>query len=104
MKRFSWIAFIIATLLHIYGTSLIYGAGMRMDRALLNGQPEQHVLLLETLTWIWLPIPMLLKPLFPMSFFSPPYFLYAVLSWSLVVGVCFGYVMPSIIRWRRHNT
>ena len=89
-----------ATLLHIYGTSLLYGADIQNEQAWFHGQPEQHVLLLKVLTWIWLPVPLLLKPLFPVSLSSPPYFLYSVLSWSLVVGICFGFLVPWLLRWR----
>src|SRR5438270_3047729 len=111
MRRFSWLAFILATSLHLYGTSLLFDAGMREEQATRYGQPEQHALALQVWAWIWLPVPMLLKPLFehrgppsmdqrpPKS--QVPWFIYFVLSWSFVVGACCGYLDPRLSRWRR---
>jgi hypothetical protein len=39
MKRFSWIAFAIGTLLHLYGTSLLWGESMRYHL----GGPDEPV-------------------------------------------------------------
>jgi hypothetical protein len=111
MKRFSWMAFIVATLLHLYGTSLLIEAGIRDAHASQLGQPE-HLLLKTTASWVWLPVPMLLKPLFeyhgPVSHDWPPklpfpWMMYIALSWSFVIGACFGFIVPRLFRWRRRT-
>jgi hypothetical protein len=64
MKRFSWLSFILGALLHLYGTSLLIDAGLREEYATRYGAPSQHALALKVWAWVWLPVPMLLKPLF----------------------------------------
>jgi hypothetical protein len=110
MKRFSWLSFILAGLLHLYGTSLLFGAAMQEERATRYGAPSQHAVELTVWTWVWLPLPMLLKPLFehhgPPSHEGLPkphrqYFIYIVVSWSLVVGTFCGFLDPCISRRQR---
>ena len=112
MKRFSWLACILAAVLHFAGTDLLWRADMRNAHAAFMGQQPQHEIMLKVLAWAWLPLPFALKPLldraaahfgptYP-SFDSPPnFFLYSVLSWSLIVGIGFGFLVPRLLRRRR---
>jgi hypothetical protein len=109
MKRFSWIAFVLATLVHLFGTTLLFGAGELESR--LNYQGPHHDLALKVWAWIWLPVPMLLKPL--LEYFGPrpgewlptvqfQWNGYITLLWSPVVGLCCGYLDPRL-SWRPHR-
>jgi hypothetical protein len=109
MKRFSWLSFILGALLHLYGTSLLIDAGLREEHATRYGAPSQHALALKVWAWVWLPVPMLLKPLFEhhgpfldeLRKAHMQYFIYIVLSWSLMVGAFCGFLDPCISRWQR---
>jgi hypothetical protein len=112
MKRFSWLACILSTVLHFYGTDLLWRADMRNAHAAFMGQQPQHEVILKVLTGVWLPLPFALKPLLDRVaahfaatdsiFDSPPnFFLYSVLIWSLIVGVGFGFLVPRLLRRRR---
>src|SRR5205814_969450 len=107
MKRFSWIGFVTATLVHLYGASLLFDAGIRDAHASQRGEPD-HPLLLAAASWIWEAVPMLLKPLFKhhgaVSHEWPlkPAFrwdIFVALSWSFVVGTCVGFIIPGLFRW-----
>ena len=101
MKRFSvkWLS--IITTLHIIGTILLFDAGFAelraMKQAMATGQPEPSFLWLQILSWIWYPVPRLvaqfLRPIGPSQFF------YLTLVWSVSLGVCFGFLMPRLLRW-----
>ena len=112
MRRFSWLTCILTTALHFYGTNMLWSAAMRNEHATFMGQQPQHEVILKILAWVWLPLPIALKPLldriaahfapdYP-SFDSPPnLFLYSVLIWSLIVGIAFGFLVPRLLRRRR---
>jgi hypothetical protein len=61
MKRFSWVIFVSVSLLHIYGTSELLGAGIRASKAVAYGQTEQGFVWLTVWSWICQPILMLLN-------------------------------------------
>jgi len=123
MKRFSIKVFVIATLLHIVGTILLIDAGFAelraMKRAMETGQPEESFLWLTVWAWIWQPINMVVQyyrrhhpqPVIHatsldqlMSVWGPgDYFLYLCLPWSVVVGICFGFIVPWFSRWRHRS-
>ena len=100
-------------MLHLYGTSLIYGADMRNAHASFIGQQPQHEFLLKVVTWVWLPLPLALKPLLDAAAtrftpagpsginFPPNYFLYSVLVWSLIIGTAVGFFVPRFRRGPR---
>jgi hypothetical protein len=120
MKRFSIKVFVVATLLHIFGTILLIYAGFAelraMKRAMETGQPEQSFLWLTIWAWIWQPINMVVQ--FYREHHPQPVvratsldqlasvwgptdsFLFLCLPWSVVVGICFGFLMPCFSRWR----
>jgi FtsH-binding integral membrane protein len=98
MKPFSIAAIVLATLLHFMGTLLLVAALDRAGWAVEFGQPN-HLGLWVGLTWIWAPVPMFLSrffhPLSPMHLFT------LALPWSVFVGLCFGFFVPRLSRWRR---
>jgi hypothetical protein len=73
----------------------------------LNVVSQSTRFLLTTASWVWLPVPMLLKP--PFEYYGPvshdwptkaqfPWMTYLALSWSFVVGACFGFIVPRLFR------
>jgi hypothetical protein len=105
MKFFSWIAFVVGSLLHFFGTNLLFRASIRDAHAYLHGQPE-YPLILSIASWVWLPVPMLLKPLLRVQHgvlkeAHFPYMWLMIFLWSLVVGICCGFVVPRLLGWRR---
>jgi hypothetical protein len=98
MKRFSWIAFIVVMLLHIYITGELIGASIRASKALA---PEQSLVWLTVWSWIWQPIPMLLRVV-GVRLVHNSYYTAIALAWSVCVAVCFGFLVPHLFR-RRHQ-
>jgi len=97
-KRFSWLAFIIATLIHVAGMTALFDASFRSLAELKRTGVDPHPVLLVALGWLWEPLPMLLAYVFPVtiSFYGP-----LLLVWSLCVGALFGFLAPHLSRWRR---
>jgi hypothetical protein len=102
MKRFSVKWFVLVTVLHIVGTILLIDAGFAelraMKQAMDTGQPEPSFLWLSVLSWVWYPVPRLIAEFFRPC--GPSQFFYLTLLWSLCLGVCFGYIVPRLFRWR----
>jgi hypothetical protein len=102
MKRFSVKVCVLVTVVHIVGTILLFDAGFAelraMKRAMATGQPEESFLWLQVLSWIWYPVPRLIGQLFrPLG---PSQLFYLTLLWSVTLGVCFGFLVPRLFRWR----
>ena len=96
MKRFSWIAFVFVTVVHVYFTGELIGASIRASKAL---GPEQSVVLLTVSSWICQPILMFLN-LVGLRFADNSFYGVVALTWSLIVGVCCGFLLPRLFRWR----
>jgi hypothetical protein len=105
VKRFPFKVFVAIAILHIFGTILLIDAGFAevraMKLAMASGQPEQSFLWLTILCWIWQPIEMFFSRVFHLA--SNNCLLLIALAWSIVVGVCFGFVLPRLFRWQRQN-
>jgi hypothetical protein len=106
-KRFSWIAFVVATVSHLYVTSLLVSAGFSADKAIEHGQSQQSFFWLTVWAWIWQPLvmfasyytrhhPPAVKPGIFETGPSPTVF---ILPWTILVGVCFGFLVPRIWQW-----
>jgi hypothetical protein len=95
MKRFSWVAFVLATVVHICGTLSLIQAGFSADKV---AQPGQNFVWVTVWSWIWWPLPRLIW-----SVSSSLHGLQGLLllSWSLCVGVLFGFLVPRFATWRR---
>jgi hypothetical protein len=119
MKRFSVKVCVSVTLLHIIGTFLLIDAGFAelraMKQAMETGQPEASFLWLAVWAWIWQPVEMLVSyyirhhppavtsDIFASGLSNGGLFFYFMLPWSVFVGVCFGFLIPRLSRWR-HRT
>ena len=105
VKRFSFKVFIAVTLLHLFGTILLIDAGFAelraMKHAMDTGQPEESFLWLTILCWIWQPIEMFFSRC--LHVLSINYLLLIALAWSIVIGACFGFLVPRLFRWRRQT-
>jgi hypothetical protein len=76
---------------------------MRNAHAGFIGQQPRHELLLKVVAWVWVPLPLALKPLLDAAEtrltqtdpfeIAPNYFLHSVLVWSLIVGIAFGFLV-----------
>jgi hypothetical protein len=103
MKRFSWIAFTLGALLHLYGSKLLFDQAMRYH---LGGpeEPMRHAIVVKIGAYLWWPVPMLLRPLLEsQNDLSRDYFPVVVLGWSFVVGAIVGVLMPRLRRWVRKS-
>src|ERR1700731_1283289 len=95
MKRFSWIAFVLVTAIHICGTLLLIQAGFWADRVAQSGQ---SFLWISVWSWFWWPVPRLL---WQMSSLAHSFQSLQLLAWSLCVGALFGFLVPRFCSWRR---
>jgi hypothetical protein len=99
MKRFSVSAFIVATLLHFIVSVYLVDGAVRASYAQELGVPD-HSAAWNLVLWIWDTVPMLLTPYFrPLR---PIHILYLILPWSLLVGLCFGFIVRRIFASKRH--
>ncbi len=93
----------LVVVLHIVGTVLLIDASFRelraMKEAMDSGQPEPSFLWLTVLSWIWAPVPRVIAHFITPT--SPSEFFYMSLLWSLTLGVCFGFIVPRVFRWRQ---
>jgi hypothetical protein len=100
MKRFSVKWLVIVATLHIVGTILLFDAGFvelrAMKQAMATGQPEPSFVWLQILSWIWYPVPRLVTPL--LGPIGPSQFFYLTLLWSVSLGICFGFLIPRLLR------
>jgi hypothetical protein len=98
MKRFSWLAFIVVALLHFLVSGYLVGGAVGASYAQEQGVPDHSVAWTAAL-WIWDTAPMVLAPLFqPLR---PVHILYLLLPWSILIGVCGGFILPRLRRLRR---
>jgi hypothetical protein len=99
MKRFSVWAFIVVTMLHVIVSVYVVGGAVGASYAQEKGVPD-HSTAWNLVLWIWDTVPMLLAPYFrPLR---PIHIVYLILPWSIMVGVCFGFVVPRVFASRPH--
>jgi hypothetical protein len=98
MKRFSFKAFAAVAFLHIAGTTWLISAAISPEHAYDRGETFP---LLMSLSWIWMPVPLLLSHQF--NFGLAHYFYYLALPWSLFVALCCGFIVPYFSRWRHRS-
>jgi hypothetical protein len=95
MKRFSWVAFWIAFVVHAIGTIVLFDAAFAALRAekhaVASGLPPPSFLWLGIVSWIWCPIPRLIQLL--AGPFSASTFFYILLLWSLCLGGSLGFLV-----------
>ena len=96
MKRFSWLAFVGAMLVHIYITGELIGADMRASGLVA---PGPRSIWLNVWMWIFQPIPMLLWV--AGSSLDNSYRFAIAVAWSICIGASFGFLVPRLFRWRR---
>ena len=98
MKRFSWLAFGVVALLHFIASGYLVGGAVAASYAQKQGVPD-HSVAWSAALWIWDTVPMLLA-----AFFQPLrsiHILYLLLPWSILIGVCGGFILPRLWRLRR---
>ena len=95
MKRFSFMAFAAVAFLHIAFTTWLISAALSRMHAYDRGETFMW---LTSLSWMWMPIPVLLSHHF--HFGPARYFYYLALPWSLFVALCCGFIVPYFSRWR----
>src|ERR1700686_558004 len=114
MKRFSIKAFIVATLIHLAATWWVFTASERAYAEWRRTGVEIHSVWLAVIAWILQPValcvshyPWLVR-YFPWSQPTDPFDLPSptiyFLPWTLFVGVCFGFLVPRISRWRHRSS
>src|SRR4029453_12190866 len=106
-KRFSFVAFVLAVLIHFAGTWALFAEHFRaLAEWKRSGAEDPHPVLLAVIWWIWEPVPLLIRKTFqafasPSSIdhFTGPSFL----IWSFCVGILFGFLVPRlVVWWHRH--
>ena len=113
VKRFSTMAFILATVIHLAGTSALFRQTFQLLVELRRTGADRHPVWLTIMWWIWDPIPVLFQHLcnaasvhFHWGLLHDPCHPYrglAFLIWSICVGVIFGFLVPLFFRWRRQT-
>src|SRR5215475_8551917 len=95
MRRFSFGAFAAVAFLHLVGTAWLMSSAVFHMVAYGRGETFPW---LTTLSWIWMPVPVFLSH----HLHTAPmhYFYYLALPWSLVVGLCCGFIVPYVSRRR----
>ena len=95
MKRFSFMAFAAVAFLHIAFTTWLISAALSRMHAYDRGETFMW---LTSLSWMWMPIPVLLSHHFHVG---PAHYFYCLaLPWSLFVALCCGFIVPYFSRWR----
>jgi hypothetical protein len=97
MKRFSVKVFVLVALVHIAGTLSLDSAAVSRIETYEHGATFPW---LTALSWIWMPVPMALGHHF--GFGPARYLYYLALPSSVFVAVCFGFIVPHVLAWRRH--
>jgi hypothetical protein len=116
VKRFSAMAFVPATVAHLAGTVALIDVSFRALLEFKRTGIEPHPVWFSAWAWIWQPISMLVtyyvrhhpRPPVQATNFNQlasglgphHYLLYFMLPWSLFVGICFGFLVPRLLRWR----
>jgi hypothetical protein len=95
MKCFSFKVFVAAAFLHVAGTTWLVSEAISRIHAYGDGETFPW---LTSLSWIWMPVPLLLNYHFQAG--PAHYFYYLALPWSLVVALCCGFFVPYFRRWR----
>jgi len=96
MNCFSFKAFVAVAFLHIAGTAWLISEAVFRIHAYDRGET---FLWLSILSWIWMPLPILLSHQF--HFGPAHYFYYLALPWSLAVALCCGFIIPYVLHSRR---
>jgi hypothetical protein len=96
MKRFSSKAFAAVAFLHLTGTTWLISAAISPVLAYDGGEKSRW---LTSLSWVWMPVPVLLSHHF--HFGPANYFYYLALPWSVFVALCCGFIVPYLSR-RKH--
>src|SRR5262245_39742726 len=98
MKPFSFKAFAAVAFLHIAVTTWLISAAISRMHGYDHGETFPW---LTGLSWIWMPVPVLLNHYF---LFGPArYFYYLALPWPLFVGFCCGFI-PPYVSCRRYRS
>jgi hypothetical protein len=108
-RRFSWLAFIVATLIHLTGTSALFAADFRALAESRDTGVYPHLALFTALSWIWDPLPKLVNRwcgsrISVNSVLSSPVcrlFGPSFILWALCIGLLFGFLVPRICASRR---
>jgi hypothetical protein len=95
MKRFSFKAFAGVAFLHIAGTSWLISAAISHMDAFDRAATFPWF---TALSWIWMPVPILLSHHLQVG--PAHYFYYLAFPWSVFVAVCCGFIVPYVARWR----
>ena len=114
VKRFSTVAFVVATLIHLAGTSALFSEEFRLLAEFKrNGVIRHPTVWLPAMWWIWEPVPLLIQHACHAvsahfgrgGLFDPcdRFRGFVLLAWSICVGVFFGFLVPRIFRWRRRT-
>src|SRR4051794_26931831 len=113
VKRFSVVAFIVATLAHVAGTDALFRESFRLLRELQTTGVDRHPVWFTVVSSIWESGYMLMwyvfHPLCQHFVSAHPfdpcdrYRGFILLFWSLCVGAIFGFIVPRFVRWRRQT-
>jgi hypothetical protein len=108
-KRFSWLAFICATMIHFAGSWALFAADFHALAESRRTGVYPHLELFTALAWLWDSLPMLIRrwcdsqiSVNPVSsspicrLFGPSF-----LIWALCVGLLFGFLVPRLFALRR---
>jgi hypothetical protein len=95
MKHFSLKVFAATAFLHIAGTTWLISEAISRIHAYVGGETFPW---LTSLSWIWMPVPLLLSHHFHLG--PAHYFYYLALPWLLFVALCCGFIVPYFSHWR----
>src|SRR6266571_7074906 len=104
VKRFSVLAFILATLIHLAGTSVLFSESFRLLAEFKRTGVDRHAVWLTAMWWIWEPVPLLIQHAchavsahFGTGVLFDPcdrFRGFVLLAWSICVGMLFGFLVP----------
>ena len=97
MKYFSFKAFAAVAFLHIAVAAWLISAAISRMPTYDRGETFPW---LTALSWIWMPVPLLLSHQLHLG--PGHYFYYLALPWSLFVALCCGFIVPYF-SLRRHR-
>ena len=114
VKRFSTVAFVLATLIHLAGTAALFSEEFRLLAEFKRTGVDRHApAWLTPMWWIWEPVPLLIHHACHAvsahfgggGLFDPcdRFRGFVLLAWSICVGVVFGFLVPRFFRWRRQT-
>jgi hypothetical protein len=108
-NRFSWLAFICATTIHLAGSSALFAADFRALAEARRTGVYPDLGLFTALGWLWDSLPMLINrwchsqisinpvPSSPICRLFGPSFL----IWAICAGLLFGFLVPRMVASRR---